>query len=288
MTTGANGTHTNTRDCGAFLLDTMTLYSRPKMVVSWSDEPRPTTPRTDAIIDETWEKQTTLAARDGRLLYNGSLCRLIAYEAGEQFSMILGPVSYKEFAGTNLFNPTLRYNEGPEVLANAVGVSGNLITPDGYLILAVRSQSVAFHPGLIHPIGGMVEPSPVPGRPPDPFQTMLDELGEETHVAEESVRAINCLGMARDKKIVQPELLFDIEIDVDVPSMHHNIAIARDRSEHVDLVPVRDTPATVVDFIRNQHDRVAPITLAGLMLHGVHKWGTGWFTAARGYLHKVV
>lgn len=148
------------RDCGAFFLDYVGLFDRSRVQVRWSDSKRPTNPDIEQIIEQTWAEQTRLAAEQGRNLFNGPLCRVINLEVQQSIlQMTLGKVSYKEFVGTNLTNAQLRYVHGPDVLANPLGVSAAVVTSDGYVLMGRRSQTVYDAAGLIHPIGGTVEPA---------------------------------------------------------------------------------------------------------------------------------
>jgi hypothetical protein len=51
---------------------------------------------------------------------------------------------------------------------------------------------------------------------------------------------------------------------------------------------LRDHPAAVVDFIERHLAELTPVALAGLLLHGLWRWGSGWFASTRGYVRGVV
>lgn len=286
--TDPNAAFANSRDCGTFFIDVAGHFTRQQVEIHWADQPRPTDAATERAIEETWQAQSELARPAQRKLYNGQLCRLVNYSGGQMLSLTVGPVTYREFVGTNLFNARLRYSQGPEVLANPLGVSAAVTTTDGFIVLALRSNRVAFHANRIHPIGGMVQPPSPASPPPHPYDAMLTELTEETGMAADRVRQMLCLGMVRDKSIVQPELIFDVDLDVDVPQLRQGHQVAVDGAEHADLMPVRNLPASVVEFIRGHFDQLTPVALAALLLHGSRRWGTGWFTAARGFLRRVL
>jgi hypothetical protein len=276
------------RDCGRFFLDLVGQYTPGQINVAWCDAPRPTNDHVEKIIDKTWQAETNLASESNRRLFNGQLCRLVDCEADRQnLQLTLGPVSFKEFLGTNLTHAHLRYQYGPEVLGDALGVSGCVVTRDGFLLLGMRSQQVAYHPGRIHPFGGVVEPTDDPDCPPNPFETMTAELAEETALDVETIKHMSCLGLVRDKHIVQPELIFDIAVGADVSDLLAGLDRAEDAMEHAEFVPVRNHPAAVVTFIENRSADLTPVALAALLLHGMQSWGSGWFATARGYLRSM-
>jgi hypothetical protein len=277
------------RDCGAFFLDFVGLFDRDRVQVRWSDSPRPTNPQIESAIEAAWAQQTCLAAEQGRRLYNGRLCRVINCETeGPVLQLTLGEVSYKEFVGTNLTNAQLRYIHGPDVLANPLGVSAAVVTSDGYVLLGRRSDKVFSNAGLVHPVGGIVEPPAEAGMIPDPFQAMTDELYQELAIPAEAVTRNVCLGVVRAKRVVQPEMVFEVHVGAGVEAVRAGSANAPDVSEHDDLVAVRDQPGAVVTYIEKNYSHLTAVAMATLLLHGQRHWGMGWLATARGYLRDVI
>lgn len=277
-----------TRDCGTFFLDVVGKFSRHDVTVHWSDERPKCVDEVSRLIDQSWEMALWEARKIGQTLFDGQMCRLISYGADHGgLDLTLGPVSYKEFVGTNQTQAYVRYLHGPEVLADPLGVSAAVISADGFLLLGRRSKRVMQYPGRLHPIAGTVEPRQGPDMP-DPFQSMLDEFAEETGITLDHVTDISVLGLVRDKNTVQPELIFDLKVGVDAAAVRQGAATAVDAEEHTDIVPVRDHPATVVTFLQQNFSELTPVGLAMLLLHGQQHWGSGWFAAARGYLRSVI
>ncbi len=276
------------RDCGTFLLDVAGQFSPQQVKVHWCDEHRATNGQVDRLIEEIWTAEMDRAARDGHELFNGPACRLIEYEAnGQELTLSLGPVSFKELLGTNLLNPAVGRTHGPEVLADALGASAAVTTNDNFLLLGRRSRKVIFHAGRIHPIGGMVEPSSEPNAAPDVFAGIVRELTEETMLSSDQVREIFCIGLVREKPIVQPELIFDVAADVDLDTLLRVAADAVDAKEHAEFVPIENRPGPARDFIEQSHMDLTPVARATLLLHGLQSWGTDWFDAMRSYLRSV-
>ncbi len=276
------------QDCGAFFLDAVGPYSPGQLRVSWSDQIRPTLPEVEAFIEASWLRRAAEAAVAGASLWDGPLCRLIDYSPSpRRLDMTLGPTGYRDFLGTNLYNAHLRYTHGPEMLASPIGVSAIIVVRDRFLLLGRRSRAVAYHPERIHPFGGCAEPTGNTD-PPDMFASLAAELRQELAIDPDAIGEMLCLGMVRDKQIVQPELVFDAPVNISVADIRVRAGNADDGREHTDILIVRDDPASVVSFIELNITDLTPVALAGLLLHGLHAWGTGWFASTRGYLRTLI
>lgn len=286
---GANATPLGgPQDCGAFFLDAVGPYCPDRLRVSWTDRPRPTNDEVEALIEKAWLRRTEDVRTEGGILFNGALCRLVGYGIdGDALTLELGPTDYRSFIGTNLHNAHLRYFHGPEVLANPVGVSAVLRTRCGYLLFGRRSRKVAYHAERIHPAGGCIE-TVDDGGAPDPFASLAKELAEELAVGAADVSHSTCLGLIRDKHIVQPELMFDVAVGLTVDEIRDLCAGAQSAVEHTELLVVRDHPAAVVAFMEMHAGSLTPVAMAGLLLHGLHSWGGGWFASTRGYLRSLI
>jgi len=281
-------TNGGVRDCGRFFLDFTGEFQPQHLNVRWTEQRRRTHEEIERLIDLAWEHHRDQARRCPRKLFDGSLCRLIDCQTDESnLTLSLGPVTFKEFLGTNLSNAHLRYVHGTDVLADALGVSAAPATDDGYLLLGRRSESVIYNAGRIHPIGGMVAPA-ADGSLPNPFTALADELAEELDISPALISDFVCLGMVREKHIVQPELIFDVMISAGVSDIRAAAADAADADEHSELIPVRNDPSAIVKFIEDRYQEMSALAVAALLLHGQRSWGTGWFAATRGYLRGVV
>ena len=283
-----NGRGDGSQDCGAFFLDALGPFSLDQVRVRWTDRPRPTTRDVEQFIDTFWRRRTAQADAEGVRLWDGPLCRLIEYRSGSgTLEMTLGPTCFRDFVGTNLYNAHLRHLHGLDVLSNPVGVSGMVLTASGYLVLGRRSEAVAYHAGRIHPIGGCLEPLG-DGKVPDPFAGIVAELEEELGLESPSVTGVVCLGLVRDKRLVQPEMVFDVTVSASADEVRAALSGAAGQAEHAELVVVRDHPASVVSFMESHIDDLTPVALAGLLLHGLRRCGGGWFASARGYLRSLI
>lgn len=278
---------TGPQDCGAFFVDAIGPYSPDQLSVTWSETQRKSAPDIDQLIAEEWERRTAEAEATGTPLWNGPLCRLISYRAvAGRLELAMGPTDYRCFVGTNLHNSRLRYSHGPQLLANPVGMSAVVTSEDTYILLGQRSDQVAFHAHRIHPIAGCLDPAA--DRTPDPFEGIQGELRGELALRPDQIDRLVCLGLVRDKRIVQPELVFDVAIAATADQIRRMHESAPDSDEHTDLIVVRDEPGAVVGFIERQAEALTAVATASLLLHGMVRWGSGWFASTRGYLRSLI
>jgi len=272
------------RDCGSFYLDMAGQFGPEEISVRWCRQRRACRSDIDEAIEQIWKSQSIQARRTGKELFNGRLCRLVDCSTADgKLQLLLGPTSFKEFLGTNLLNPQIRYTHGSEVLADAVGLSAAVVSADEFLVLGRRSEKVLCHPGQIHPIGGMLEATRDDKTPPNAFGALFKELAEELDLSAGAVRNVVCLGLVRDKHLVQPELIFQTQVDLDSQSLRQMAAGAQDAQEHTELLFLRNHGPAVVSFLRQHATEVTPVATATLLLHGLHCWGPGWFASACGW-----
>ena len=271
-----NGSSLPTR--ASFLLDFARSHRPDEVSQTWSEQPRPSTPALDELIARAWEEQSRLAQERGWALYDGRLVRLIAAQSGPQrLSLELGPVRFREFVGSNLFNTEAALMEHPACLANALGISAVVSCADHALAFGRRGPNVAFHAGCLHTFGGLVEESDrAPDGNIDFFATMLRELREEAAVQEREVRDIVLIGMVRDREILQPELVFDISTELTSKELLARFQPGAAEQEHTGLEFVFDEPEAIIPFLRRAAP-VAPIAEAALLLHGGRVWGNEWY-----------
>jgi NUDIX domain len=213
-------------------------------------------PAVAAAIESAWRDARS---RLGEKIYDGPMARLESWrvEAG-RLHLVLGRTGYKHFYGTNLFNPGLADQYGASVLANALGISVLVETADGHLILGRRGDGVAFHAHRVHPLGGTVEVGAV-----DCFAEIRRELAEEAGLSEEDLLELRCMGLAEDKAIRQPELMFYGRVRATLDR------IKLDEAEHVGVWSVRAERAAVEKATLDAE--LTPIALAALRL---------WYDAA--------
>jgi hypothetical protein len=204
-------------------------WGRGDVVGRWVESGRKIVPEVEGKIEEAWGRAS---ARLGEKLFDGPMCRLEKWEAGERLVMELSRTSYKPFLGTNLENAELADRYGAEVLASAVGLSAALETSDGWVLFGKRNDSVAYYPGRVHPFAGALEGL-------DVFEEMMRELDEELGLGEQDVAEIWCVGMVEDLKLRQPELVFwvkstrtrgELEARLDATEHRGVVAVACERS----------------------------------------------------------
>lgn len=244
---------------------------------TWSDEPRPTTPAIEAAIARTWEAETAVAPGGSERLYDGKLVRVQAskLESG-RLALVLGPTTYREFLGTNLYPDAAVRQASGAFLANPLGVSATVITRDGRLAFGRRSEHVAFHAGFVHTFGGMLDDSDrdASGRY-DLSGSIAREVCEELGVRQAQIVGVREIALVHDVFLRQPELLFDVTITLDATELE-SLFSPGDGGEHTHLHLIDDTPEAAIAFLSGLH-QVTPIAQAALLLHGRNAWGRAWF-----------
>src|SRR5688572_24193130 len=211
-------------------------WSPQQVSIAWTAATtRRIVPEVERAIDDAWQ---AAAARLGDKLFDGPLCRLEHWSASPQrLELTLSRTTYRAFLGTNLFNAHLGDTYGDDVLANPVGVSAALRTADGFLLLGRRNESVAYHPNRVHPFAGSL----VPRDPLDVFDEIRRELREELHLESADVPDIRCVGLAEDRALRQPELMFVAT----TARTRGELEAQLDRTEHHDMYAVKADPAEV-------------------------------------------
>ena len=193
-----------------------------QVVVTWTADSRKVVPEVERAIDDAWR---AAAARLGNKLFDGPMCRLEHWSASpERLELTLSRTSYRPFLGTNYANAALADAHGRDVLANPVGLSTILETADGQLLLGRRNDSVAYHPNRVHPFAGALEPHD----PMDVFAEARRELREELGLTAADIAAIRCVGLAEDRALRQPELIFIAS----TPRTRPELEAQLDRAEH--------------------------------------------------------
>jgi len=225
-----------------------------QVTVAWTKSSRTIVPEVERDIDVAWN---AAAARLGDKLFDGPMCRLEKWSASrERLELTLSRTSYRPFLGTNLFNVHLSDAYGREVLANPVGLSTALQTRDGYLLLGRRNDAVAYYPNRVHPFAGALEPAD----PLDVFDEIRRELREELHLTPAEIGNIRCVGLAEDRSLRQPELIFIAASTRTRAELEAQL----DRAEHIAVYAVR---ADRVDVERAMGDPVlTPVAVASLAL----------------------
>ena len=243
-------------------------WDRSQVAVSQTADTRRRIPEIEAMIDRAW---TVAHARPGVHLFDGPMCRFESWIATpDHLSIALSTTSYKSFVGTNLSHPELAERYDRTVLANPVGVSPALITSDGWIMMGRRNASVAYYPDRVHPFAGALEPRDAA----DLFSSVQRELTEELHFTPADVVSIHCTGIAEDRSIRQPELIFR----VDTHRTREQVEATLDRTEHHATWAISATMEAVDQTLAN-FDELTPVAVASMLLWGKTRWGAEWFNA---------
>jgi 8-oxo-dGTP pyrophosphatase MutT (NUDIX family) len=225
-------------------------------------------PGVEAAIESAWDEAMR---RPGIHLFDGPMCRLESWTAGEDhLQLVISPSSYKAFFGTNMSHPEFADEFGADVMANPVGVSPALLSADGFLMFGRRNAAMAYYPGRLHPFAGCMEPSDE-----DVFAAVRRELSEELGLAARDIAEMRCIGIAEDRGLGQPELIFSVAST----RTRAEIESQLDDIEHHGSWSVRAN-ATEIEAAIGQQE-LTPVAVATLLLWGRVCFGDDWF-ASRG------
>ncbi|MDP9174314.1 MAG: hypothetical protein M3O30_10680 [Planctomycetota bacterium] len=240
------------------------LFKQGSVTAQWVADSRPRHAEIEAAIDAAWVRA---AARPGVNLFDGPMCRLESFAVTRTLELKISPTSYKIFTGTNVANPLFATRFGWASLANPIGVSSALETRDGYLMLGQRNASVAYYPLRVHPFAGALEPSDSP----DVFAEARRELHEELAFSSKDILEIECLGLAEDASLRQPELIFRVRSS----RTRAQIEATLDVTEHTGAIAVR---AHADELARLAADpSLTPVAVAAVLLVGRQVAGAPWF-----------
>lgn len=255
-------------------------FGRDQLRIDWTDEPRPTTATIEQAIERTWPEQLEKARQEGRVLFNGPMARHIDHNlAAGSLRVTAGPTCYRDFVGTNLFNPQLLDQAGWACFSNPIGTTATILTADGYLLYGRRNNKVAFHGGYLHTFGGAIEPGDTGAAGQlDGFGSILRELREELRLDAAECTEIVCVGLIRDQQIWQPEMLFEARCRLSQSEILERLDLAHDE-EHCRIEGCVDRPEDLMRFPAGARP-IAPVAIGSMLLHGWHQWGRAWVLEA--------
>ncbi len=264
-----------------FVVDVYGSFRSDQLEIVYRDEPAPAIPALEAMVGRTWAEQVEQARQRGSLLYNGQVVRLLRHRVEDgRLLMEGGPSDFAHFMGTNYLNYARVEEFGWEAYSNPIGVSGIILTRDGWILYGRRNHRVACHPGYVQAFGGSLEAHERrPDGTFDAFACVLRELKEEADVEPEDVADIRCLGLARDRWIRQPELIFDVGIRQTREEMADRLRHDDEEQEHAEIVACADEPAAIVPFVRRM-EPISPVSVGALFLHGRRRFGEEWYEQA--------
>jgi ADP-ribose pyrophosphatase YjhB (NUDIX family) len=227
-------------------------------------------PQVHALIERAWAQVQT---RPGVQLFDGPMCRLESFASREdKLELVFSHTSYKLFLGTNLHHPEVEDQFGRAAMANPVGASCALVAAGGELMLGRRNQSVAYYPGRIHPFAGALEP----GEPLDVFDEVRRELKEELAMEAQHIAQMQCLGLAEDRSLRQPEMIFLVQS----PLTRLEIEARVDPKEHHSSTFIVPTSQAAQEALR-QTQALTPVAVATILLWGKRVFGEQWFAKMR-------
>lgn len=261
-----------------FTVEVVGRFDESRVATTWSQEVQPRDAAVEAAIEQSWWSARALAETQDYVLFDAPLVRLIhASVRNEMLQLELGETTYRAFVGTNMDPDFVSRRDQRAYLAHPLGISASVITRDGFVAYGRRGSRVAFQAGYVHPFGGMVD---MEDRGPDGFvdlfAAMLRELQEETGLTRADVTEMVLIALVRDRRILQPELLFDVCVSRSRSELQARFDPERSDGEHCGIEFLYDDPEAALPSLARL-DRITPIAEAAYLLHGRNFWGAEWF-----------
>lgn len=242
------------------------LWQPGQIKIAWVADSRPIIPEIEALIDATWAAEIK---RPGIHLFDGPMCRFEgATVSSDSIQLSLSPTTYRPFLGTNLHHPELAKKYGPNALVNPVGLSGLLLSSDGFAMMGRRNEKVAYFPGRVHPFAGCLEPN----EPLDVFDDIRREFREELSLENADIESIVCLGIARDCSLGQPELIFLARSK----RSRQQIESRLDPGEHSGVWAIESNADSAGRALAGD-EKFTPVGIAAILLWGGVEFGQTWF-----------
>ncbi len=267
-----------------FMVDVCGEFAEGQVVIRWRDEPRPPHAVLDQLIIDTWARLCRQSRIEGTWLYNGRMLRYLRHRL-ENGKLVIeaGPTDYAAFMATNYLNPHRAEEFGWENYSHPIGISATVITADGWLLYGRRNRQVACMAGYAHTFGGTIEHEEMlPDGTFDAFAGLRRELDEELGLKDDEIDRLICLGLIRDGRIRQPELIFDAHVRLSKSDIASRIHPGGPHEEHVEVLACRDNQESIPPFLQNT-PQIAPVLAGAIMQHGRYCFGSSWYERVAKY-----
>jgi hypothetical protein len=249
----------------------------------WCDDAPSLGEGVKALVAEIWSEEVERARRQGRNLFNGQLVRYLRHRVLDGWLEIdVGPTDYAHFLGTNVLNAHRAEEIGWDQFSCPMGTSTTLLTADGWLLAGRRNERVAIHRGAVHTFSGGLEAGhKLTDGSFDVFSNMHRELQEELGLGGGDIVEMVCLGLICDRKVRQPELIFDTQVGLTREEIFARHDPESPNEEHAEIVGCRCEPDAIMQFLESC-GLTAPLTLGTFCLVGRRWFGQEWFEKDRG------
>ncbi|MBN2715861.1 MAG: NUDIX hydrolase [Deltaproteobacteria bacterium] len=224
-------------------------------------------------VTARWQQQLRLAQSSGNSLFDGEMLRMDSVlmrqsDDGARFLDVrLSRTQYKTFVGTNLALSSCDFEIPHAHLANPLGLSAVIVSSDSKLMLGKRGKGTFLYSGYWHTFGGMAVMGDVDdGGDVSLFQVVRRELYEELGLTDSEITAQWCLGMVRDRTILQPEMIFEVHVSPDAAALRMRVQSgkARHDDEHDELIAIENSLASVNSFVTANQAAITPVAMAAL------------------------
>jgi 8-oxo-dGTP pyrophosphatase MutT (NUDIX family) len=229
-------------------------------------------PEERTLIDRIWGERLAECREKGIPLYDGSLFRLLDYEADDSRMVLrFGETGYKEYVGTR--TDSYARQRRREELSNPMAVCAVVHTADGKILVEKRVGTDVYA-GRYHVIGGFADREhDMVAANFSPFDAISREVREETGLSIEA-SAFTCLGLCYDLLTPHPELCFMGR----GPGSREVVEAFRASDNEIQALEfLEDSAESVANFIREHHGRISATGEGCLLLYGLFSYGREWF-----------
>lgn len=246
--------------------------------LTWHDDSPSVSEKVRALVAGIWSEEVKRAHREGRNLFNGRLVRYLGHRVSDGCLQIdVGPTDYAHFLATNVLNAHRAEEIGWEQFSCPMGTSTTLLTADGWLMVGRRNDRVAIHRGAVHTFSGGLEAGHrLDDGTFDVFANMRRELQEELNITKSNIVEMVCLGLICDRKVRQPELIFDTQVDLSSDEIMCRLDPGSRDEEHAEIVGCPCECDAIMPFLKSC-GRIAPLTVGTFYLVGQRRFGQEWF-----------
>ncbi len=185
-----------------------------------------------------WRESRRAADADGITLFESPLAQLRGFAAGAgELRLTLGRSSYKHWLYSSGRQDEIEERFGAQTASRPLALCAAVISSDDRVVIQQRSGRVAEGEGLLHVVGGHLDPDQHrKDGLPDPRTAMLCELKEELGLDPDELSGGLLLGLGENTANGKPELLYRFKTELDSESLKLRAASAQDRFEFSDLL----------------------------------------------------
>jgi hypothetical protein len=189
-------------------------------------------------------------------------------EHGSTINFDLGYTDFGEYLLTDIAHPEWNFSQRRAIMSHPLSITTVTISSDHLLLFGYRSQKVISEPGKLQTLpSGYIHP-------PDSVRTTIEqELFEELAVKKIEIEEVQITGLVQLHPSEKPEILLTVRLNIPA-----SVVFARhgmDQWEFTRFLTLKESQATITDFLQSHADSLAPASHAALACFALHSYGRG-------------